>query len=187
MRLKLRRRQPSECGAGDPGPDDYMGWILSHVTSTGWAVPGVPSDGSTPPWAYSIGLWATYGHADLAAFGRPLRHLAVIVKALCYRVADEGTLSVGDEIDDVSPFRLALRDVHDSWRMTPLFHASDQFHGYIRPPVYQVAWADRDGNFPWEQRYEPALADAQPMLWLPIDDHPPGPWTRFARQSPGSP
>jgi hypothetical protein len=31
-------------------------------------------------------------------------------------------------------------------------------------------------------RYEPGLADAQPMLWLPVADHPPGTWTRLARQ-----
>jgi hypothetical protein len=161
-----------------------MQWILTQVASTGWAVPGVPGDGGTPPWAYSIGLWASYGHPDIAIFGRPLTQLAVIAKTLCRRVADEDFLSPGDEIDDACSSRLAVRDIHPSWRLTTLFYASDQFHGYIRPPMLQVAWADQDANLPWEQRFEPTLADAQPKLWLPVDDHPPGPWTRPAAVGP---
>ena len=132
--------------------------------------------------AYSIGLWATLGHPDLAAFGRPLSQLAVIVKTLCRRVADEDSLSIGDELDDVCPSRLAIRDVHESWRITSLFHCSDRFHGYLRPPIYQVVWADRDGNFPWDLSFQPAMADTQPRLWMPFDDHPPGPWTRLDRE-----
>jgi Domain of unknown function (DUF4262) len=184
MKLKLSKRRrdcPDRSSEVDsPSAPSYMQWILSQVSSVGWAIPGVPGDGAAAPWAYSIGLWASYGHPDIAVFGRSLGQLAVIAKTLCQRVADEDALSAGDEIDDVCLSRLAIRDIHGSWRMTPLFHASDQFHGYIRPPMLQVAWADRDGHFPWEQRFEPALADAQPKLWLPIDDHPPGPWTRLA-------
>ena len=184
MKLKLSKRRrdcPDRASeAAGPTAPSYMQWILSQVSSVGWAIPGVPGDDVAEPWAYSIGLWASYGHPDIAVFGRPLGQLAVITKTLCRRVADEDTLSAGDEIDDVCPSRLAIRDVHESWRATPLFHASDEFHGYIRPPMYQVAWADRDGHFPWEQRFEPTLAGNQPMLWLPIDDHPPGPWTRLS-------
>jgi hypothetical protein len=177
MRLKLRKRS-SECEAA--GSDlSYMQWILSQVNASGWAVPGVPGDETAPPWAYSIGLWATFGHPDLAAFGRPLGQLGVLVKSLCQRVADDELISLGDVLDDVCPGMLAIRPVHDTWRKTPLFFASDQFHGYIRPPIYQVAWSDADGNFPGDLRYEPALFDAQPMLWLPVDDHPPGPWTQL--------
>ena len=153
MRLKLRKRS-SDCEADSPDLS-YMQWILSQVSANGWAVPGVLGSTAALPWAYSIGLWATFGHPDLAAFGRPLNQLAVIVKSLCLRIADDEVVSAGDEVDDVCPTRLAIRAIHDSWRMTPLFHASDQFHGYIRPPIYQVAWADADGNFPGDLRYGP--------------------------------
>jgi hypothetical protein len=189
MKMKLRKRHhecPACARAGDgfdPGPDAYMQGILSQVSSRGWAVPGVLGDGDSPPWAYSVGLWASYGHPDLAAFGRPLGELAAIIRPLCTRAADDDGFAVGDEISDVFPARLAIRDVHDSWRMTSMFVASDQFHGYIRPPIRQVVWTDSDGNYPWDMRYEPGLADAQPMLWLPVEDHPPGTWTRLSSQS----
>src|SRR5215472_14012963 len=125
MRLKLRRRPPSELEADEPSPD-YMSRILSQVSSRGWAVPGVLGDDAAPPWAYSIGLWASYGHPDLAAFGRPLSQLAAIIRPLCMRVADDEGFTIGDEISDVFPARLAIRDVDDSWRMTPMFVASDR-------------------------------------------------------------
>jgi hypothetical protein len=184
MRLKLsrHRRAPDQTTTNSSADSAYMQWILTQVASAGWAVTGVSSDDDTPPWAYSIGLWASHGHPDVAIFGRRLAHLAVIGRALCQRVADEELLSAGDEIDDVYTSRLAIREIHPSWRLTTLFRASDQFHGYIRPPMFQVAWADSDGTLPWEQRFEPLLAEAQPMLWLPVDDHPPGPWTRLASE-----
>lgn len=183
MKLKPSKRRPDRASEAEGPVPGYMKWVLSQVATTGWAVPGVPGDATGSPWGYSIGLWANYGHPDISAFGRPPRQLGAILKTLCARVADDGVLSAGDEIEDVCPAPLAVREVHQSWRMTPLFHVSDEFHGYIRPPMLQVAWADPDGNFPWQQRFEPQLADSQPMLWLPVDDHPPGPWTRLAAQA----
>lgn len=186
MKMKLRKRHHEcpDCAheatglAGDL--DAHMAWIVAQVSAIGWAVPGVAIDGAAPPWAYSVGLWASYGTPDLAAFGRPLRQLGAIVNSLATRIADGASVSVGDEFDDACPSRLAVRDIHVSWRMIPMFGASDQFHGYVRPPMLQVVWADRGGAFPWEPRFEPGFAGAQPMLWLPVDDHPPGPWTRLS-------
>jgi hypothetical protein len=183
MKLKLSRRNRGDPSRGsearEPSADSHMQWVLSQVGSVGWAVAGVPGDRASPPRAYSIGLWASYGQPDIALFGRPLRQLAIIARTLCQRVAGEEAFAVGDEIDDACPARLAIRRVDESWRTTPLFRASDRFHGYIRPPMSQVVWADHDGRFPWDRRYEPGLAGAQPLLWLPVDDHPPGPWTRL--------
>jgi hypothetical protein len=177
MKLKPSKRRPDRANEADGRVPEYMQWILNQVAGNGWAVPGVPGDTTGFPWGYSIGLWATFGHPDLAAFGRTPGQLGLLLKTLCQRVAAEETISPGDELDDACPARLAVRAVHDSWRATSLFHVSDEFHGYIRPPMLQVVWADPDGHFPWEQRFEPLLADSQPRLWLPVDDHPPGPWT----------
>src|SRR5260370_488401 len=148
MKMKLRKRHHEcpgcarEADGLDPTPDAYMQGILSQVSSRGWAVPGVLGDDAAPPWAYSIGLWASYGHPDLAAFGRPLSQLAAIIRPLCTRVADDEGFDPGDEIDDVFPARLAIRDVDESCRSSPMFPAPDQFLGYIRASLRHVYLAD---------------------------------------------
>src|SRR6266487_3754008 len=84
--------------------------------------------------------------------------------------------------DDEGPawaYRLAVRPVHQSWRMTSMFTISDCFYGYVRPLYLQIAWPDRKGRFPWEPGFDAEFDDDQPMLWLPRDDHPPGAWTRL--------
>jgi hypothetical protein len=160
-----------------------MSWLLGNVARHGWAVSGVVDAGLGPPWAFSVGLWANVGHPDLAAFGLPYGEIRRLINCLAGRVSGprEEAFSLGEEVGGAGPRRLAIRPVHESWRDTPIFLVSDEFHGCIRPPIYQVAWADPAGRFPGAPGYEPASADDQPMLWLPLDDHPPGPWTRLAR------
>lgn len=188
MKLKLpkRNRGCPDCAREaeiDFSREAYMSWLLSHVAAVGWGVSGVVDEELGPPWAFSVGLWAGVGHPDFAAFGLPFEEIRSIINCLARRVCGppEEAFALGDTIDDACPHRLAVRPVHESWRETLMFLVSDQFHGCIRPPIYQVAWADSRGSFPGDAGFDPALADAQPMLWLPLEDHPPGAWTRLAR------
>jgi hypothetical protein len=190
MKLKLPKRQRGcpHCAREaqiDSSRGAYMDWLLRQMAVRGWAVSGVADDALGPPWAFSIGLWASVGHADLAIFGRPVEQMRTIIDRLAERVSGprEAVISVGDELDDVCPSRLVVRPVHESWRETIMFLVSDAFHGCVRPPIHQVVWADRDGRFPGDAGFDPAQAAAQPMLWLPLDDHPPGPWTRLAARA----
>jgi hypothetical protein len=63
--------------------------------------------------------------------------------------------------------------------MTSMFSVSDEFYGFVRPPYLQVVWADRNGRFPWEPRFQAAFRGLQPLLWLPPEDNPPSRWTRL--------
>jgi hypothetical protein len=74
-----------------------------------------------------------------------------------------------------------LRPVDLSWRMTSMFAVSDEFYGFVRPPYLQVVWADRNGRFPWEPRFQAAFRGLQPLLWLAPDDNPPSRWTRLSQ------
>src|SRR5579872_6558309 len=125
MKLKLpkRHRECPHCAREaqiDSSRGAYMDWLLRQITAAGWAVSGVADDALGPPWAFSVGLWANVGQADLAVFGRPVQQLRAIINCLAERVSGprEAVLSVGDELDDVCRSRLAVRPVHVSWRET---------------------------------------------------------------------
>jgi uncharacterized protein DUF4262 len=173
----------TEAAGRDPDHTAYMNWVTSQIGQRGWAVPGVSGDDQAPPWAYSVGMWLTCQSAELIVCGAPLENMTGIIDAIGARFADGAEIGPDDLIDDVCPATLALRPVDLSWRTTSMFSVSDEFYGFVRPPYLQVVWADRNGRFPWEPRFQPAFEGSQPLLWLPRDDNPPGPWTRIDQAS----
>ncbi|MBO0820000.1 MAG: DUF4262 domain-containing protein [Nocardiopsaceae bacterium] len=160
----------------------YMNWVAGQVGEHGWAVPGTLGGSDLPPWAYSVGVWLTCQSAELVMCGAPSENMTGIINTIAARLAEGDELGPGDVLTDICPARLTLRPVDLSWRKTGLFEVSDEFYGFVRPPYLQVVWADREGRFPWEPRFHPAYTHAQPFLWLPRDDNPPGPWTRLDQQ-----
>lgn len=172
------RGRANEAAGAEPGHLAYMRWVTEQVGEHGWAVPGVVGD-DLPPWAYSVGIWLTSRSPELIVCGAPAENMTRMVNAIGGRAADGVHLAPGDVLDDICPAPLTLRPVDLSWRMTSMFAVCDEFYGFVRPPYLQVVWADRNGRFPWEPGFQAAFADAQPFLWLPKDDNPPGPWTRI--------
>jgi len=161
------------------GHDSYMCSIADRVRRNGWAVPTVFGDETGPPWAYTVGIWHTYGGPELAMFGGPVEGMMGIINSIGRRIAEGAMVGVGDQLDDACGYPLAIRPVHLSWRMTSMFAVSDSFYGWVRPACLQVVWPDRGSRFPWEPGFDPAFEGDQPFLWLPRDDHPPGSWTRL--------
>jgi Domain of unknown function (DUF4262) len=184
-----RRHDPGCPGrakeAAPAGPDQlaYMNWLTGKIGTRGWAVPGVDGDGALPPWAYSVGMWLTCQTAELVVCGAPARNAIGIINALGARIADGAEFGPDDVLDDVCPARLTFRPVDLSWRTTSMFAVSDAFYGFVRPPYLQVVWADRNGRFPWEPRFQASFDSLQPLLWLPRDDNPPTAWTRIDQPS----
>jgi hypothetical protein len=131
-------------------------------------------------WAYSLGLWRGFGHPEIAIFGWAPRRWG-LVNVVAELVSAGVVLRPGSRVDDVLlGGAVEVRRIDGSW--------FDLLFGDRESPEFlQVVWPDQDGRYPWER---PALragaatkdseaGDFQPRLWLPVADHPPGPWTRL--------
>ncbi|GIH04062.1 hypothetical protein Rhe02_21290 [Rhizocola hellebori] len=151
------------------------------VREYGWGVTGVVGT-TLPDWAYSIGLWHSYGSVEVCLLGIPQQPAMVIVNEVGKLIRD-GLVLVPDLklAGVVEGYELGLAPVHDSW-YERLFGAAIDY--YQRPPfpVVQLLWPDDSGRYPTDLEHKPGAHDAQAALWLPRDEHPHSVWT----QAPGA-
>jgi hypothetical protein len=163
-------------------PPDEGGWderdrrIAGKIRQFGWNVNGV-AGGSTPDWAYSIGIWHTLRAPEVCVFGLPAQTGMRIVNVVGELIRDGERLHDGQKRDDVlNGYDVVLRSARQQWYRR-FFGAGIDFYRQPPLPMVQVIWPDREGRFPWEAEVEESCRRSQPSLWMPPDDHPPGPWT----------
>jgi hypothetical protein len=53
----------------DREPDESEQEVLSHVERHGWNVTNIREEDGTPGWAFTIGLFETFGHPEVAILG----------------------------------------------------------------------------------------------------------------------
>lgn len=151
---------------------------IAHVEEHGWSVVGVLADEECPGWSYTVGLWHSHRAPELAMFGLGTQNAQACLNTLGTRAAIGHALAAGQEHHDViERYPLALRPVDERW-FQPFFGAVIGHYRVPPIPCLQVVWPDRHGRFPWEKECDQRCREAQPLLWLPPDDHPPGLWTQ---------
>jgi hypothetical protein len=111
-----------------------------------------PADAVVPGWAYSIGLWHSFGVPEVCVFGVPVDRAAATVNVAGESIRDGARLEPGSERSDVlNGYDVAIRSVHYGWYKNMFGQAIDF---YRRPPfpLVQIIWPDRDRRWPWEGR-----------------------------------
>ncbi len=176
------------CKICDPPPDkatwdDGTRKLVDDVHSFGWHVVNVGGGEGLPRWAYTVGLTHTFGGPELVMCGLdgPLMHRCLNTAG---RAARGGMARRDDALvsDVLEGFDVRLRDVAAGWGRS-LFGNLRWVTRVAEPAVVQVVWPDKEGHFPDDPAFPPALADRQGQLWLPPDRHPHGPWWAWSIES----
>ena len=135
------------------------------------------SGGQSPDWAYSIGLWHSLRSPEVCLAGVPANTAIRLVNIIAGQIRDGMALIPDQRRDDViNGYPVAIRPVHPSWYPV-LFGAGLDFARQQPWPMVQAFWPDRSGCFPWEDGFDEALREHQPLLWKPRAEHPAGTWT----------
>jgi hypothetical protein len=126
--------------------------IERHVRDTGWSVQLIPEgEGEDEPaFAYTIGLFHNYGHAELILFGLALEDMHAMLNDCGEFVKSGRKLEPGQKLGGIleGGYELLLREVKapESYK---------QHVGYARAfykgrdfPLLQVLWPDAQGRFP---------------------------------------
>ncbi len=140
--------------------------LMADVAQVGYHVASGLSNGDAPAFAFSVGLFRTLDHPEVAIFGLSVATLEQAIHRLAERIRagerfDEAEVKEG-VVDGravafrpIVPRQLGARLGHAVW-----------YHGGARFPALQIVWAEA-GLFPWDRWFPRALRDAQPVLFEP--------------------
>ncbi|MDI3284539.1 DUF4262 domain-containing protein [Polyangium sp. 15x6] len=159
-----------------PPPEDEGDRRLLHDVQThGWHIIHVGTregeESTGPGWSYSIGLFHTFGNAELIVVGLPCSTAESIINDLGSRIRAGQRFGHGMRDPDV----LENHDVRFVAMRTEEYRAhlgyAIWFYRGVEFPVLQVVWPDRAGRFPWDP--DCVLDDStQPILGLMGTDPP---------------
>ena len=139
------------------------GWHLLKVSSA----PGEPAE---PPFAYTIGLQASYGWPELLCYGlAPETNAALIRNAIDELRGGAGPPAPGLVLRDVvegfecrlSPVARAHHREHLGFALWFAGHRGEDPGGVL---CLQLLWPDRDGRFPDEAGCSEGVRALQPVL-----------------------
>jgi hypothetical protein len=139
------------------------------IETNGWALEPVAADPladpPTPAYAYSIGLPAAVGFADVAVFGLT----PVAANGLVALVADAcrgGTeIPLGQELLGLldNELRCAFAPI-DVLAHRELFETAMAWYRGDPQPMVQLLYPDRNGFMPYEVGFDQRLRMAQPVV-----------------------
>jgi hypothetical protein len=138
-------------------------------------VVSVPAEGRRPAYAFTVGLWHSFGSAEASVFGRDEEEMVRWLDTVGGEVEAGQVLHPDRQGDDILgrveargfggvPRGISLRPALASWHRH-LFGAALAFYRGQPVPMLQLVWPDGDGVLPWEPGCAEDCLAAQPWLW----------------------
>jgi len=150
--------------------------LASIVADHGWAVMKVAAETDSPFFAYSIGLYRTFRHAEIIVLGLPSETAHQLINDVGEAVRGGTAVAAGQTSDAfLEGFACTFRRVPPHQYRAYLGHGI-RYYGTEAFPVLQLVYPDCRGRWPWEPGVSPEFLANQPIL----ADEPEPPWARNA-------
>ena len=138
--------------------------LIADIERYGWHVIKVLEDEEGPGFAYSIGLFHSYSHAEILVIGQRLDSMHRIINGIAEQIKLGKPFVDGKEYSDIlqgydCAFRTVDRKFYKDYLGCALwFYEGGNF------PVLQCVWPDKQSRFPWDDGFNRKLTARQPML-----------------------
>jgi hypothetical protein len=148
----------------DEADDDAERKVIHDVTSHGWHVVSVLEDEEGPGFAFTIGLFTTFGHPELVMVGLGREVMHACLNELGEEIRAGARLAHGTATQSLlEGYRCVFVEVdrthyRDYLGFARWWHRGSDF------PALQVVWPDKDDRLPWHAYANPALAKQEPLL-----------------------
>jgi hypothetical protein len=146
--------------------DEIEKKLVSDVEGYGWHVIRIADDDEGPGFAYSIGLFKSFGHPEIIVFGLDGMLMHRMINLIGEEIRQGRRFADGDAASgilegyDVRFREVACRHYHEHCGYARWFYQGDDF------PVLQCLWPDKKGRFPTDTGFARALRPRQPSLDL---------------------
>ena len=146
------------------GEDESEQRVIDDIANYGWHCVSIHPYDEHVGYAFTAGLFQSYGHPELIIFG-----LAPKVAHQILAIAADAAKS-GAPLDLTQPTDALLSDYVCCFVEVPVDQYCE-YVGYSRWyyqgngfPLYQIVWPSRSGLYPWHEKTEPGFRRAQPVL-----------------------
>jgi hypothetical protein len=138
--------------------------LLHDVAEFGWHCIKIMEDDGRPSWAFSIGLYETWGHPELVLFGlngdTAHRIMGIVAEGLAK--GNRPTLSAPTE-DLLCGYACHYVRVPQNQYAEHVGFALWYYEG-ANFPLYQIVWPSKEGLFPWDVQATASFRQLQPVL-----------------------
>ena len=155
--------------SNDDGLDERDRTLLEKLEEWGWFVIKVGAGRSEPAFAYSMGLYQTFGHPELIVFGLDFDTMHQLINDVGARI-QRGECIRDGQVDEnlLDGYRCVFRSVNKRHYDQFLCYAGWYYRGWEFPAL-QLIWPDMSGKLPWECGFDERYAADQPMLFAASD------------------
>lgn len=144
--------------------DDIDKSINKGIAKHGYFVALFEEEDGEPAFAHTIGLFELSNHPELVIFGLDIETMTILLSDAADRVKAGATIVPDEDYDDFLE-GYKLRFIHANLDEYKGFfnYALDHYDGH-EFPILQVIWPDEQHRYPWDEKFNPALKDRQPLL-----------------------
>jgi hypothetical protein len=146
--------------------DDRDRKLLADIARVGWAVIGIPEDDEGPGYAFSVGLYRTFGHPEVILIGLPWKLSYRFINDIGAAVKAGKQYEPGREYDDLVEGYPAVFVAVDRGHYKEYLGTAGWFYRGWDFPVVQMVWCDRDRCWPWDAGKAPKYWRRQPLLGI---------------------
>jgi hypothetical protein len=147
------------------GDDASERRVIDDVARVGWHLVGIEDDSQGPGFAYSVGLYHSFGQPEIVLFGLgETSRMFDIVNHVGEQMRQGGNFDDWYENDELVEnsccmFRHVEREIYPEYLGYAIwFYEGPEF------PALQCVWPDPSGYYPWEPGFSAELNDRQPAL-----------------------
>lgn len=139
--------------------------IIHDVQRYGCHIAMFEADDYLPPFAYTIGLYETFQHAEIICFGLPLTVMHPILNHAFKLVQSGETLEHSKYYDGfLEGYKVQFLPVSRDYYANYTGYASWYYDRGFEFPMLQLVWPDKEHHFPWEDTFTSAWKFKQPLL-----------------------
>lgn len=143
--------------------------FLQIIEEFGWHVMRVAPDRGEEgdSFAYSTGLYHSFGHPEVILFNLSLSAMTTIVNTIGQNVKSGQKFAAGLSYGEI------LNNYECAFRTVDLSHYREYlgfslwFYEGPRFPSLQVFWPDKSHHFPWDPQCNQSVRESQPLLYVP--------------------